>query len=182
MTEKHVYVYNDFFLGQEFPSQKGQADHSQFDITNPCSILFVTLDKPTNYELEQFASKQKVIRMTQFPGCIWMTFKFGELEWMDAPYSPHLSKQADFPGAIHSGGCSSISLAVVDSSDGKVKYCERLSFSEEFATSLKESVSLLLAQPFNKDRYDYLLEDVQSQLEPTQIAEKSWIECVLRSI
>ena len=36
--------------------------------------------------------------MILFPECLWMTFKFGDLEWMDAPFSPRLSKQAEFPG------------------------------------------------------------------------------------
>ena len=107
-----------------------------------------------------------------------MTFKFGDLEWMDAPFSPRLSKQAEFPGAINCG-CNSISIAVIDSCDGKVKYCGRFTLSEEFATALKENISFLLSQPFDKSKYDFLVNKVQSQYEPRQIAEKSSIKCVL---
>ncbi len=175
---KKVYVYTDFFVGQVFPETIGRNDCNQFDITNGGAVLFMTVKSPTTHEIEQFSSKNRSIRMTCFPDCLWMTFKFGDLEWNEAPYTPHLSKGATFPPAIHTA-CDHISIVLIDSVDGKVKYCDTVGLSPELTAALKTGISMLLPLDFNREEYDALLDYVQMHYSTKQIADNAIVESSL---
>lgn len=108
-----------FALGQCFSDQIGAPDRNLFDFANDGTILFRTINKPTHDEIRQIRSGEKHIRMTCFPGVLWITFKFGNLEWCEAPFSPHLCKQADLPRNLRNAS-EDIHIVLVDSSDGVV--------------------------------------------------------------
>jgi hypothetical protein len=171
------YIYSDYYVGQIFPEEIGKPDYTKFDITDRGSILFMTMKNPTTYEIQQMSSAKKRMRLSCLADIMWMTFKFGDLEWTEAPYTPHLSKWVHFPQDINTV-CKDISFVLIDSTDGIVKYCEHLQYNETFIAALKTGIMLLLAQDFNKDIYDILVDMVKSKYTTKQIAEIAVAECV----
>ncbi len=172
-----IYIYDDFVVGNILPSQVGKPDANIFDLADYGSILLMRLREPTTFEMSQFQSPAKRIRISCLPDTLWMTFKFGEMEWNEAPFSPHLSTQAHLPQAIQTA-CSNITIAVVDSLDGRVVHCERLKYDDAFSAALKTGVMQLLVQDFNKEEYDLFLDVVKSKYSTRQIAEMAIAECV----
>ena len=177
MRNIEEFNYGDYYVGQCFPEEIGAPDRVVFDVTDDGSLLFIIMQNPTAHEIKQISSKDKRIRMNCFGYVLWLTFKFGELEWFDAPYNPHLSKHVDFPRHIDFV-CNDISIVLVDSSDGKVKYCTRLKYNDAFAASLKTGIAVSYGQVFDEKKYDDLLDFVRSKASPKLIAERSIVECV----
>ena len=169
--------YTSFNVGQSFPDQIGTPDRNLFDFANDGTILFMTLNKPTLAEIRQIRSGEKRFRMTCFPGVLWMTFKFGTLDWAEAPFSPHLCKQADLPRNL-SFASTDVHIVLVDSSDGEVKYYERLEYNDAFTAALRTGVILLLGEEFSPEEYDMTLDAVQAIYSAEQIAQKAVVECV----
>lgn len=172
-----LYFYDDFVVGNTIPGQAGKPDANIFDLADYGSFLFIRLKEPTFFEMSQFQRPAKRIRITCLPNTLWMTFKFGELEWGEAPYSPHLSMQAHLPQTIQAA-CSSLTIAVVDSLDGRLVYCERLKYDEAFSAALKTGVMQLLLQDFNREEYFLFLDAVKTRYSTREIAEKAIAECV----
>lgn len=173
-----IYRYSDFFEGSVIPDQIGAPDRCVFDIHNSGSILLVTLNNPTEYELCQFEDGPRVIRLTRIENAMWLTFCFGELNWMEAPYTPHLTAQAEMPGAIQRA-CADFMISVVDTVDGMVKYCRRFYFSPEFSNAFCSVATTLYNQDFNREEYDELLNLVQQQYSTEEIARAAMAECRL---
>ena len=169
--------YTSFSVGQTFPDQIGAPDRNLFDFANDGTILFMTLNKPTPAEIRQIRSGEKCFRMTCFPGTLWLTFKFGELDWGEAPFSPHLCTQADLPRNLNDAS-TYLHIVMVDSSDGVVKYYERLKYNDAFTAALKTGVILLLGEEFSREEYDAVLDAVQAKYSAEQIARKAVVECV----
>ena len=119
-----------------------------------------------------------MIRMTTIDEAIWLTFKFGDLNWMEAPYSPHLTNQAEMPRAI-TRACSDFMISVVDTTNGEVKFCGRYAFGPEFSGAFRAAASMLYDREFDRVEYDHLLEEVQKHYSTEDIASAAIAECGL---
>ncbi len=170
--------YTSFSVGQVIPDQIGAPDRNLFDFANDGTILFMTLNNPTPGEIRQIRSGEKHFRITCFPGMLWLTFKFGTLDWAEAPFSPHLCTQADLPRNLNYAS-NDIHIVLVDSTDGVVKYYERLKFNEALTAALKTGVMLLLAEEFSREEYDMVVKTVQTKYSAEQIAKKAVVEWVV---
>lgn len=75
--------------------------------------------------------------------------------------------------------CADFMISVVDTVDGKVKYCRRFYFNPEFSSSFRTVASLLCNQKFDREQYDELLNLVQQQYSTEEIACAAMAECRL---
>lgn len=161
-----------------YPDQIGQPDHNVFDLCDSYSVLFMVLENPTEHEIAQIKTGTKRIRMTLFEDCMWMAFKFGDLDWNEAPYNPHLSNQAHLPQSLPLS-CKNIYIVLVNSSDGAVVFCKRYKYNEEFTQCLEDGILYLLDREFSNKQYFPFLEAVQSQYSTEEIANEANCECYL---
>ena len=174
---KHYY-YSNYCEGAILPDQVGAPDRCLFDVYKSGSILLVTLHDPTPYELNQFVNGRKTMRLTCIENAMWLTFKFGELQWMEAPYSPHLSTQADMPESLVRA-CSDFTISLVNTTNGLIKYCRRFCFNAEFSGAFRTAATMLLSQEFDREFYDQLLGFIQNQYSTADIAASAIVECQL---
>ena len=80
-----------FWKGQIIDNFINYPEGVRFDIDDSGAILLVFFNNPTEYEIEQFKYNFE-IRFTHLYNVIMITTKIGNLNWMNAPYTPHLSK------------------------------------------------------------------------------------------
>lgn len=78
-------------VGQVVDKFKNHQEGVLFDVADDGATMIAFFKKPSGNEISQFQGNFE-IRLTELYGIIMMTFKIGHLNWMDAPYSPHLSK------------------------------------------------------------------------------------------
>ena len=69
------------------------SESTLFDIDDSGATMLAFMKHPTPVEIEQFKVGTNIeIRFTELHNVIMITAKIGSLNWMDAPYSPHLSR------------------------------------------------------------------------------------------
>lgn len=168
------YVYTMPFIGQFLPDYVGFPDSTQFDIDDSGGNLRIVINKPTEEELHEFKHADIEVRMTPVINAIWLTFKFGNLDWTEAPYTPHLSHRLHLidDAAAFRKLCGRITVGIIDSSDGIIKHLVDLELSKEFADAFFELANKLYFEypDFDKKRYFLMLDAVQNNLSAAEIA------------
>ena len=87
---------------------------------------------------------------------IFLTFKFGDLPWMDAPYTPHLSKNLhfdDFNDLKDDGKGLSLIVYLIDSDNGQIKVMRLLGMDNKFSRSLIKDISEISQKEFDQFTY-----------------------------
>lgn len=162
----------EYYIGNILPEFIGRSDVVQLDMTDSGAFMIIALSDPTQNELRTFIYAQAEIRLTCFKRGMWFTLKFGQLAWMDAPYTPHLSYELHIPDGLDLA-CSGLTIMIIDTSDGRILYMGRIDYEDEFAEMVKTSVLAMNSLKFDRDDYDRWLEQMRSIYLPQQIAEKA---------
>ena len=80
-----------FAEGKTNPILMGREE-TLFDMTDDGAVLIVRFNNPTQKEIEQFsAGKRLEIAVSVYKDIIFLLTKFGNLSFMDAPYTVHMS-------------------------------------------------------------------------------------------
>ncbi len=169
---KHVHPV--YAYGDVLPQYIGRYDSIQFDFRKGCSILLIFLPDPTQEELREIKYQPFEARMTCLPDVLWLTFRFGNLGFMDAPFSPHLTNGIQYPTDLD-GACDILQIFVIDSATGTVKAIRAISYSEGFSAALRVGCMCLLPQDFNATAYDYLLCSTQQRYSAEEIAKAATV-------
>lgn len=146
-----MYKYE---VGQVIDNFRSHDEGTQFGLNDDGATMIVFFNRPTDDEIEQFKSgKNFEIRFIELKDVIMITTKIGNLNWMDAPYTPHLSKNLtkfQFPNENQGLG---LTLMLVDATNGEIKHIRVLGLSDKFTKRLFGSVMELKMKEFNLAEY-----------------------------
>ena len=174
-----MYKYE---VGQVVDSFKYHPENVQFDIDDDGAIMLVFFQNPTEEEIEQFKSgKNFEIRFLELYGVIMVTTKIGNLNWMDAPYTPHLSRNLtkfQFPNENQGLG---LTLILIDAITGEIKYIRLLGLSERFTKRLFGVVMEQKIKPFKITEYNNSINRIFSTYQTSQIVKLSKDCCKINS-
>lgn len=166
-----MYKYE---VGQVVDNFKHHSEGAHFDISDDGATMIVFFQNPTEDEIEQFKSGTNFeIRFTELYGVIMITVKIGNLNWMDAPYTPHLSKNLTKFQLPNKGQGLGLTLILVDTITGEIKHIRLLGLSEKFAKRLFGVVMEHKTKPFNKMEYNNSLNRIFSAYQTNQIVKMS---------
>lgn len=169
---------NLYKVGKIIDNFKTYQEIVKFDIADDGAIMQVFFKKPTQNEIYQFnAGKNFELRFTEIYGVIIFTVKIGNLNWMDAPYSPHLSNNLtkfEFPSK---GMGLNLTLMLIDSSTGEIKHMRLLGLSENFTRKLFGVIMDQRMKKFNYSRYLQTINKIYSTYSTTQIVKISRDYC-----
>lgn len=172
-----MYKYE---VGQVVENFKYHAEGTQFDLADDGATMIVFFNQPTNDEIEQFKEgKNFEIRFVELKDAIMITTKIGNLNWMDAPYTPHLSKNLtrfQFPNENEGLG---LTLMLVDAVTGEIKHMKLLGLSERFTKKLYGTIMELKVKEFDKNRYIAALNSIFTSYDTKQIVKMSTDYCKL---
>lgn len=165
-------------IGKEFPGGFGRREGVAFDLDDSGAMLVTFFNDPDRDEIEQFKQgKRFEIRFTELYDIIMITAKIGNLNWIDAPYNPHLSKSLtkfDIPGEGQGLG---LTLILVDTRTGKIENMRLLGLSERFSRRLLGSVMEQKMKPFDQSAYDESIVRIYSAYSTNQIVKLSKDYC-----
>lgn len=166
-----MYKYE---IGQAIDSFKYHSEGVHFDIADDGATMLVFFQNPTAEEIEQFQSgKNFEIKFTELYGVIVITVKIGNLNWMDAPYTPHLSKNlTKFQLPNESQGLG-LTLVLIDVNTGEIKHIRLLGLSERFTKRLFGIVMEYKVKMFNKTEYSNSINRIFSIYNTDQIVKMS---------
>lgn len=164
--------------GQVIDSFKNHKEGVYFDIDDSGATLLVFFQNPTSNEIEQFEScKNFEIRFTELYNVIMITAKIGSLNWVDAPYTPHLSENLtkfQIPGENQGLG---LTLILVDAITGEIKHIRLLGLSERFTKELFGIIMEHKTREFNRTEYQNSLNKIFSSYKTSQIVKISKSYC-----
>lgn len=170
-----MYKYE---VGQVIDKFKNHAEGTQFDLADDGAAMIVFFNRPTNDEIEQFkAGKNFEIRFVELKDIIMITAKIGNLNWMDVPYTPHLSKHLTKFQLLNENQGLGLTLILVDAVTGEIKHMKLLGLSERFSKKLFGSVMELKMKEFDKNRYMVALNSIFASYDTKQIVKMSTDYC-----
>lgn len=164
-----MYKYE---VGKVVDNFKHHSEGVHFDISDDGATMLVFFQRPTSDEIEQFKSgKNFEIRFVELYGVIMITVKIGNLNWMDAPYTPHLSKNLSKFQLPNKGQGLGLTLVLVDAITGEIKHIRLLGLSKRFTKRLFGVAMEYKAKPFNKTEYNNSLNRIFSTYQTNQIVK-----------
>lgn len=163
-----------FEVGKIIPEFKNHAEETVFDIDDSGGKLLVFFNNPTQNEIAQFQKNINFeIRSVEIQDVIMMTVKFGSLNWMDAPYTPHLSLGLTKAIEPKAGEGLTLFIMLIDVSTGAIKSLRVIGLSNEFTRNLLQSMRRVKEKEFLPDIYNINRERIFKMYKTTQIVKMS---------
>lgn len=166
-----MYKYE---VGQIIPAFMGHAENVYFNMDNGGATMFVFFQSPTMKEIKQFKSgKEFQIRFVELYDVIMLMAKIGDLDWMDAPYTPHLSPDLTQFAIPTEGQGLGLTLILVDATTGQIKSIRLLGLSENFTRKLLGTVIKNAKKTFNINSYNMNIVKIYSQYPTKKLVKMS---------
>ncbi len=150
---------NYFEVGKINPELAG-PERIQFDITGSGAVLLVRFNKVYSSDVAAFKSGRIEIKMALMKNIIFMLFRFGDLPWMDAPYTAHLSPYLSIPDI--QDGCGIAVTVILCDIEGRVFEIKLMSFSNDFSKALEKAIIQQLNTEFNYREYNENIANIYS--------------------
>lgn len=112
----------------------------RFDITDGGCNLYVFFSNPTGEEIENIKKGNFKTGFYTENNAIFMLFKFGNLAWMDAPYSVHLSKNLTNFQLFDGGQGLALNVYLIDATTGILKAIRLIGLKTRFSIQLIDAV------------------------------------------
>lgn len=112
----------------------------KFDITDSGCNLFIYFDDPTKEELDSISRGEIKYGYYKENNVLLLLFKFGTIQWIDAPYSIHLSNNLTKIQEIEDGKGFATTIYLIDAATGILKSIRYISFNTRFSRMLKEDL------------------------------------------
>ncbi|MCB6992875.1 hypothetical protein LI177_05170 [bacterium 210820-DFI.6.37] len=146
---------NKFEVGTVLDEFKNHEEECIFDITDNGAVMYIFFDSPTADEIQQFKSGHRFeIRFTHLYNSIVVLAKIGNLNWMEMPYNPNLSKDFTTLQKAEDGQGLSLSIVFVDGRTGTIKAMRLLGLSTRFTKSLFKAVQIESNNGFDVAQYN----------------------------
>lgn len=150
-------------------------DWTLFDVTDMGANLLVVCKEPSIGEALQFWVDSPIeVRMTEFKDVVFFSIKIGAMDWMDAPYSIHLSKNLHCSPRELCGDALKFSFWFADSDTGAIigsrKVIAPPRFSEKFFKVIDEQLKW---KDFNREVYDEKITEVYMKYSIKQLKDLS---------
>lgn len=168
-------------VGEQYAKWANHAEEVQFDIADDGASLLVFFRTPSKEEVEQFQSdKPFEIRFTELAAGIIMTVKIGNLDWMDAPYTPHLSLHLTKIPCFQADEGLSLTVYLIDAVSGRLMNMRLIGLSHEFSQRLSASAAKIMQQSFDEITYRKAVIETFRKYSTKQIVDFSNAYCRIR--
>lgn len=121
--------------------------------------------------------QRKVLKSVSLKDVIMITAKIGNLNWMDAPYTPHLSKHLTKYQLPNENEGLGLSLVLVDAVSGEIKHMRLLGLSERFTKKLFGAVMELKMKEFDENSYMVAFNSIFASYNTREIVKMSRDYC-----
>lgn len=165
-------------IGQIIPEFIGHEECVKFDVADDGASLLVFFNRPNTNEIEQFKNGHSFeIRYVQLKEVIMILVKIGSLNWMDAPYTPHLSKNLTRLVQPEPGQGLALTIYLIDSATGKICSMRLVGLSERFTKSLFDTVSEVWKKDWNPNEYRMTLNRIFASYTTKDLVKNSTVYC-----
>lgn len=171
-------------VGEKIQKYAIGEDSVRINVNGAGIQLKVFFNNPDLDEIEQFkAAESFEIRSTILENVLFFTFKIGNLEIMDAPYSPHLEQEFNInTEGLEAGDKGfSLNLIFINSLNGEIKTLRLIGLSNKFSKELAKQIEELKRKEFDKYDYDNNLNKLFSKYTTKEIYKMSINYCKIKN-
>lgn len=123
-------------------------------------------------ELKAFdVSSPLEIRMKEIQDTLFFCFKFGGMPWGDCSFSPTLYKPVPTFNEIPQNEGYALTILVIDSLYGELKYIRVLALNHDFSIAVLENCKSKIANPITPAEHKRIVEKVYATYSSEQLAE-----------
>lgn len=143
--------------------------------------VLVLLREPSNDEIGVFEAKQMPFQMKLAVegDVIFFLFKFGEMPWMDAPFSVHLCTGLSKLPEAGLGHGIAMRVFLIDTKTGRLEALRVIGITNSISMLLTKLVKEQQAKPFFMERHMATIQEVYSRKTTEQLAEEGIGNCIL---
>jgi len=133
----------------------------KFDFDNSGAVLFIMFRDPTNQEIESIRKGRLQIGICTLSNIIFMLFKFGNLNWIDAPFDIHLAQNQSFLNVeMNESQGFGMSMFLVDASTGILQAMRLIGWPHRLSQIFIEEAKKQVEQAFEQSEYDRKIDAV----------------------
>lgn len=169
-----MYVYE---VGK--PLQAGITKYEEcvkFGFNQQGADMVIFFHSPTAIEVESIRTGKIELGFCEKDGIIFFLSKFAELNWMDAPYTVHLSQPFEFMEISENIGFA-FTIILVDASTGLVKVIRHIGMSHRLSVELKAASLRQKQMPFKKKLYDQKVKQIYKNYTTNDLIKRATITC-----
>lgn len=172
-------MYQKFEVGQLFQGKTNFPEGVKFDFDQSGALLFLFFNKPSAKEIESVKSGKLEIGLYQKDEIIFILLKFQGMEWMDAPYSIHLSSPFEF-AELQEGLGFGTTIFLVDATTGILKVMRYIGLSTEFSRKLKDAILKQKEMTFDKTLYNKRLNEIYGNYSTSDLVRRAEVFCRIK--
>lgn len=167
-------------VGEKYRKFAVGSDITHFDIRPNGAELCVLFNRPSEREINAFKATQRAeFRLFEYNHILYMLAKFGEIEWVDAPYNPHIS--AVYPDIKITGGLGlAISLIFADSASGLLHQYRLFGLDELTSRKIVKYIDGCRQYPLTRPQYDASIKDTYRRYTTRDMVRLSFARCVFQ--
>lgn len=160
-------------VGQLFEPGRTRYDEGvKFEFTQSGPILLIFFDRPTEKEIEAIRAGKFQTKFYEHDNVIFMLFKFGSLNWIDAPYSVHLSPPFEFAEELDQDNLGfGLQIFLIDAATGILKVMRYIGLGHDFSIQLREAILQQKEQPFNQNAYNLKVNEIYRRYTTDQLVD-----------
>ncbi len=153
---------NIYQVGSKYGELVGE-EGIKIDVTDSGIIMNVKFFNPSSKEIKNISKDKIKLELVKRNGILFFVIKFGNMQWMDAPYTPHLSKNLSHIKEISQNQGFLLNIILADSRNGEIKSMRAIGISNSKSVMLKEFIEDELKKEFDIRLYDLNLRKVYSR-------------------
>lgn len=141
---------------------------------NPCSgfSLYITLCNPTKDELEQISVSSKFsAKFTALSDVGFFCFKFGNMLWGDAPFTPSAYKNVTFEELPDTQTGLALNVFLFEATTGELLYIRQIGLGHEFSKNLINWCKN--ARKMRGDEYYQIVSDVMKKYSTEDLVNRA---------
>jgi len=146
----------------------------KFDMTDSGGNLIIFFNSPTEEEIIDIRLGKVQYGYYREYNVIFMLFKFGNLEWMDCPYSVHLSKDLTNMQEPNEGLGYAVNIYLVDATTGILKVARLIGMNTRVSTMLKKD--LIKQKILSFENYQENLVAIYNKLSTKEMVKRA--DCI----
>ena len=169
LEEQQTSAPQAYVVGERYDEMRGREGvvvHVADDGIN----IIIGFNNPTTEELSSVKSNSPFeLRLYDYKGVIFFLMKFGSMNWMDAPYNVHLSRNLTELMTPGEDGGYAIHIMFFDSRTGELKSNRLVSMSNAQSHLLYKLIQEQKDRPFSKIEHDMTIANIYGRMTTKQM-------------
>lgn len=147
-------------VGKLFEEGKTQYQEGiKFDFNQGGGTLYILYDRPKQKEVEEIRKGRLQMGILYKQDIIFLLFKFGNLNWMDAPYSYQLSEPHELSTPEDDTGYS-MTVLLIDAATGILKVVRQIGWPTKMSRQFHDYVAQQRNRDFSNHLYNAKLNEI----------------------